>query len=126
MGEDDSYTFASYLIRIRFPDRFVNPIYANLAMNAPYFRVTQIEPELKQQCGQANVNGTTMRNMLIPLPPLSEQHRIVTKVDVLMVLCDQLEAQLTTAQAEASRLLESVLHNALNGSAEPHVSHSSA
>ena len=30
-----------------------------------------------------------------------------------MSLCDQLEAQLTTAQAEGRRLLEAVLHQAL-------------
>jgi len=54
-----------------------------------------------------------LQNILIPLPPLAEQHRIVAKVDELMALCDQLEASLTTAQTEATRLLESVLHNAL-------------
>jgi len=35
-------------------------------------------------------------------------------VDELMALCDRLEAQLTTAQSESRRLLESVLHQALN------------
>jgi hypothetical protein len=34
-----------------------------------------------------------------------------------MALCDQLEARLTTAQNEARRLLESVLHHALQVSA---------
>jgi len=48
-------------------------------MNAPYFRETQVAPELKQQCGQANVNGTKLRNMLNPLPPVAEQHRIVAR-----------------------------------------------
>ena len=75
LGEDDAYTFASYLIRIRFIIGLTSPIYSNLAMNAPYFRKTQILPELQQQCGQANVNGTKLRNMVIPLPPLAEQHR---------------------------------------------------
>jgi type I restriction enzyme S subunit len=37
----------------------------------------------------------------------------VAKVDDLMALCDQLEASLTIAQTEASRLLESVLHRTL-------------
>jgi len=55
-----------------------------------------------------------LRNFLVPLPPAAEQHRIVAKVDELMALCDRLEAQLTAAQTEASRLLDSVLHNALS------------
>jgi|GEM_PF-447238 type I restriction enzyme S subunit len=115
MGDDDSYTFASYLIRIRFQNELTNAVFINLAMNAQYFRTTQILPELQQQCGQANVNGTKLRSMLVPLAPLAEQHRIVAKVSELMALCDQSEASLTTAQTETSRLLESVLHAALNG-----------
>jgi type I restriction enzyme S subunit len=51
--------------------------------------------------------------MVIPLPPLAEQHRIVAKVDELISLCDQLEAQLTTGQTQSRRLLEAVLHEAL-------------
>jgi type I restriction enzyme S subunit len=58
-----------------------------------------------------------LRNFLAPVPPLAEQHRIVAKVDELMAICDQLEAWLATAQTEASRLLESVLFNALNAQA---------
>jgi type I restriction enzyme S subunit len=54
----------------------------------------------------------------VPVPPLAEQHRIVAKVDRLMALCDQLESRLATAQTEASRILESVLHNALHSPAE--------
>jgi type I restriction enzyme, S subunit len=63
--------------------------------------------------GARHVNVADMRNDLIPLPPLAEQHRIVTKVDELMAVCDQLVAQLTTAQTERRRLLEAVLHDAL-------------
>ena len=51
--------------------------------------------------------------MPIPLPPLAEQKRIVAKVDELMGLCDRLETQLTSAQTESRRLLESLLHEAL-------------
>jgi type I restriction enzyme S subunit len=52
------------------------------------------------------------------LPPLAEQHRIVSKVDELMALCDRLESQLITARAESGRLLEAVLQGALAGN--PH------
>lgn len=113
LGEDDCRTFASYLIRIRCSTANSLPAYVNLAMNAPVFRKTQIMPLIKQQTGQANVNGTALKNMLIPFPPLAEQHRIVAKVNALMALCDQLEASTTTDEQTRSRLLEAVLHNAL-------------
>ncbi len=60
---------------------------------------------------------TDVTDFLVPVPPLAEQHRIVAKVDELMALCDKLEANLSTAQTETSRLLESVLHHALEASA---------
>ncbi len=54
-----------------------------------------------------------VRGFAATSPTLAEQHRIVAKVDALMVLCDQLEAQLTTIQTNNRRLLEAVLHQAL-------------
>ena len=48
-----------------------------------------------------------------PLPPLAEQHRIVAKIDVLMALCDRLEAALTAAATTRRRLFDAVLHAAL-------------
>jgi type I restriction enzyme S subunit len=41
----------------------------------------------------------------VAVPPLAEQHRIVVKVDELMALCDQLEAQLTAARELSSKLV---------------------
>jgi type I restriction enzyme S subunit len=64
--------------------------------------------------GKPGLNLDNIRSLNIPLPPLAEQHRIVAKVDELMALCDQLEAQLTTTEADSRRLLEAVLHEALN------------
>lgn len=40
---------------------------------------------------QVELNTSTIVNLPLPLPPIEEQHRIVTKVDELMTLCDQLE-----------------------------------
>jgi type I restriction enzyme S subunit len=51
--------------------------------------------------------------MLIPLPPLPEQRRIVAKVDTLMALCDRLEASLTATAATRRRLLDALLAEAL-------------
>lgn len=45
----------------------------------------------------------------IPLPPLAEQKRIVAKVDELMALCDQLEAQQQERQARHAALVQASL-----------------
>ena len=42
------------------------------------------------------LSATQLAEVIIPLPPLGEQHRIVAKVDELLALCDRLEASLTT------------------------------
>ncbi|MGD0656884.1 MAG: restriction endonuclease subunit S [Syntrophorhabdales bacterium] len=108
-GDANTATFASYLIRIRLPVTHIVPEFVNLAMNAPYFRQTQIEPEITQQCGQANFNGTKLASTIIPVPPLAEQRRIVAKVDKLMVFVDTLEAQLAAYNATASSLMNAMV-----------------
>ena len=55
-----------------------------------------------------------VETLLVPLPPLAEQHRIVAKVDALMALCDRLETALNTADTTRTRLLEALLHEALD------------
>ncbi len=57
---------------------------------------------------------TDVTQLVVPLPPLAEQHRIVAKIDELMVLCDRLDAQLSTTQTESRRFLEAVLDEALS------------
>jgi type I restriction enzyme, S subunit len=59
------------------------------------------------------ISRSSFKEIQIPLPPLAEQHRIVAKVDQLMVLCDKLEASLTAAAEIRRRLLDAVLHEAL-------------
>ncbi len=107
-GEADTHTFASYLIRTTLFSSVI-PDYVNMAMNAEYFRKTQIEPEVTQQCGQANFNGTKLTFTLIPIPPTNEQKRIVQRVQELIALCDTLEAQLARREASAEELLEAMV-----------------
>lgn len=45
----------------------------------------------------------------LPLPPLAEQHRIVSKVNELMTLCDQLESEQADAEATHTRLVGMLL-----------------
>lgn len=51
-----------------------------------------------------NLNADKVRRLLLPLPPLAEQRRIVAKVDELMALCDQLEQARAGREAVRDRL----------------------
>ena len=50
-----------------------------------------------------------LSGIVVPLPPLAEQHRIVAKVDELMTLCDQLEAARNQRQQCRERLVDATL-----------------
>ncbi|MEZ9448817.1 restriction endonuclease subunit S [Vibrio splendidus] len=66
---------------------------------------------------QPTLNVGLIKSSRTPVPPLAEQHRIVTKVDELMTLCDQLEQQ-TEASIEAHQLLVTTLLDTLTNSAD--------
>lgn len=112
-GPSNLYSFASYLIRIRCLDSAVQPAFLNASMNSMLFRKTQIEPHLKQQCGQANVNGTIMKNMIIPVAPIKEQTRIIAKLDESMALCDQIKSRLRDAQTTQLHLADALVEQVI-------------
>lgn len=121
-GHAEQATFASYLIRVRLLDALLSPVFMSLVMNSPYFRSTQIEPEIVQQCGQANFNGTKLSLCVVPLPPLAEQHRIVARIDQMMVLCDSLEQQINATTDKQTELLSNLIRAQSQGNTakEPH------
>ncbi|MEQ8231458.1 MAG: restriction endonuclease subunit S, partial [Gammaproteobacteria bacterium] len=55
------------------------------------------------------LNLGLLRDFPIPIPPLAEQRRIVARVDRLMALVDDLEAQLAASRATAKTLHEAVV-----------------
>jgi hypothetical protein len=63
---------------------------------------------------QPNMSLTDVKEFPVPLPPLAEQHRIVTTVNELNALCDELESSLTTTDTTRKQLLESILSDSLS------------
>lgn len=108
----EDMVFEAMTIRVRFDTEKLLPQFANLFFMTSYVR-SVFEGDAKQAVGQASISQPQIRGLLIPLPPLAEQRRIVAKVDALMALCDRLEAALTTADTTRARLLEALLHEAL-------------
>lgn len=106
-----------------FPDSVVGFIPASVFPNARYFEyfMRTAKADLLKfapATAQKNINLGILNQVLIPLPPLAEQQRIVAKVDELMALCDELEARITTTTTR-HQLLEATLNEVLSGNLEP-------
>ena len=54
-----------------------------------------------------------VEELVLMLPPLEEQHRIVAKVDELMTLCDQLKARLIDVQTTKLHLTNAIVEDAI-------------
>ncbi len=110
-------TFASYLIRVRLTEE-CDPRWAVLVINGPSGRRYVAEVRT-QQVGQANVNGTKLAAMPIPVPPLEEQRRIVARVEEQLLAIEALRAGIERAQRRSATLRRAVLEQAFKGKLVP-------
>jgi type I restriction enzyme S subunit len=85
-----------------------------------YFKVIFASPLLRNEMIDRSHGGTMnilnlglLRELALPFPPLSEQHRIVVKVDELMTLCDQLKARVTEASQLQQKLADVLVEQAV-------------
>jgi len=85
----------------------VEPGFIYIFLRTPHFK-TVGERYMTGTAGQKRLPTEYFATRPMPLPPLAEQKRIVAKVDELMALCDQLEAQ--QKERERRALLGSCLY----------------
>jgi type I restriction enzyme S subunit len=98
--------FASYLIRA-IPSTHIDVSYLKRFMESPIYW-SQLYAA-SSGTGQPNVNGTSLSQLIVPLPNVSEQRRIVAKIDQLMSLCNTLEQQIDAARETQSSLLRAMM-----------------
>ena len=80
--------YAGYLIRTRYSQSLC-PEYMKYFMESALYW-TQLKNGTIATA-QPNCNGKTLAKMLLPLPPLAEQKRIVDKLEQLLPLCTKME-----------------------------------
>lgn len=110
--------FASYLIRVRSNADLCQPDLLSYFINSPFGKI-YIKSVVSQQVGQANVNGTKLANMPIPLPPLTEQHEIVAEIERRFTIIDEMEKTIQQSLTQAERLRQSILKRAFEGKLVP-------
>lgn len=83
----DNVIYAGYLIRTRYSKK-LNPQYLKLFMESELYW-EQLRSGTTKNC-QPNCNGQTLSQMMLPLPPIEEQQRIVDKLEIILPLIDSL------------------------------------
>ncbi|CAN5488448.1 type I restriction-modification system specificity subunit [soil metagenome] len=104
--------FASYLIRF-------NPLECMLPKYIEYFLRSgdywDAISEFSAGIAIPNVNASKLAEIKVPVPPLSEQRRIVTKLEKLLSRVDTAQVRLATIPRILKRFRQSVLDAACSG-----------
>ena len=102
----------NHVFRARGLSKEWNPVWAELYLNSSDARA-YFASSAKQTTNLASINMTQLKGCTFPMPPLSEQSRIVARVAELRALCTQLRDRLAATAQTRSRLAEALLEQAV-------------
>lgn len=96
--------------RLRCKPDGANPPFLELVLNAPH--IQDEVNKLKTGISGSGVNLTQKRfgELVVPLPPLAQQTRIVAEVERRFSVVEELESLVSANLQRAMRLRQSVLH----------------
>jgi type I restriction enzyme S subunit len=107
-----------------FPDSVVGLIpepelcvteYAEFFIRTARDDLSQFAPATAQK----NINIAILNDVAVPLPPHTEQHEVVRRVEALFRLTDDIEKRLAVATARAEKLTQAILTKAFRGELVP-------
>ena len=108
--------YAGYLIRIRpiliFSD------YLNTVMNSSYYRNWCYNVKT-DAVNQSNINAQKLSQLMIPIPPLKEQERIVVEVAKWISLIDTIKNSKGDLQTTIKQTKSKILNLAIHGKLVP-------
>ena len=106
--------YAGYLIRIR--PLIIHSEYLNIVMNSTYYRNWCYEVKT-DAINQSNINAQKLSQLMIPIPPLEEQSRIINEMGKWLVSIIKIEDEATKLQSlikfEKSQILDLAIHGKL-------------
>ena len=102
--------FASYLIRI-VPRSNAKYVCNFLQTNLYWGQIS----EKAQGTTRLNVNANVLKNLIIPLPPLAEQQRIVDRIESLFAKLDEAKEKAQTVVDSFETRKATILHKAFTG-----------
>ncbi|WP_170930281.1 restriction endonuclease subunit S [Pseudomonas sp. B35(2017)] len=104
--------FPDKLIRFRADRNKASPHYLKYILNAAPARA-QIESFCATTVGNIGISAKNLKTIKLRLPTLNEQSNIVSRLDQLMALCDQLKARLNQARQVHEHLASALVEQAV-------------
>lgn len=95
-GLTERSVYAGYLIRSHY-NHNLNPQYLKYFMECPLYW-NQLTQGTTKGC-QPNCNGQTLSQMIVPIPPIEEQQRIVEKLNTILPIIDSMAVYGTKKKA---------------------------
>jgi len=110
--EYDDFVILSSLAILRPVPQTLNPYFFEVLLKSPAI----LQQAIDKKTGSAlrRIVLAKLKELIIPIPPLNEQKRIVSKVDELMALCDELEKEQETHNKTHYLLVKSLLESLTN------------
>ena len=111
-GLQDKAIYASYLIRVQTFNEIL-PEYVKYFFESGFYW-EQIQRD-SIGIGQPNVNGTTLSQLALSIPPINEQHRIVNELGSWLNIIDVIDNGKAELQIAIKRVKSKILDLAIHG-----------
>jgi type I restriction enzyme S subunit len=111
--QNEGLLFAGYLIRLR-PKKTLAGKYLSYALSSSKVRA-QIVEMAHSSSGVNNINSVQLQSIMLPIPGIEEQLRIVTRIESLFALADHIEAKMETLKRQIEDLPQAILAKAFRG-----------
>ena len=115
-GLQDKAIYASYLIRVQTFNEIL-PEYVKYFFESGFYW-EQIQRD-SIGIGQPNVNGTTLSQLALSIPPINEQHRIVNELGSWLNIIDVIDNGKAELQIAIKRVKSKILDLAIHGKLVP-------
>ncbi|KLU05712.1 Type I restriction-modification system, specificity subunit S [Rhodopirellula islandica] len=108
----DNWRMTGHILRARLDTNVVLPELVVLFLWGSEFVKEQVTGGIRGMT-RPGYNTSLLERIVLPLPPLAEQKRIVSKVSVLLSQLDELSARLRSRQSTTDALLTALIHQIL-------------
>jgi type I restriction enzyme, S subunit len=107
-GINNQFIYPDLMMKIRFSNDF-DPKFALICLNSNSTRKYFRSNASGTSGSMPKINQATVLNAELPTPSITQQRRIVAKVDELMALCDQLKSNLAEAAMTQKHLADAIV-----------------